>query len=150
MPAVNLTSGRHHERECANLLEWTLNVERRRRFCHQIHFDLDRTFNMHILCITTSVKFSSSNCHPTGLDVANASASASNSSVSSEPTSSSSTFELFASDTSTRSHAQTLSAQSSPIICVRSRSLADPPSYHQPDPRCDCEHECTCVSTHWR
>jgi len=69
--------------------------------------------------------------------------SVSNSSIPSQPPSPSFIPKLFAPDRSTRSHAQTLSAQSSPIICVRSRSLADPP-YHQPNPRCDREHECTC------
>jgi len=69
--------------------------------------------------------------------------SVSNSSIPSQPPSPSSIPKLFAPDTSTRPHAQTLSAQSSPIICGRSRSLADPP-WHQPDPRCDRKHECTC------
>jgi len=49
-----------------------VHVKRRRRFCRQMHFY--GTFNMHIPRITTSVKFSSSNGHPTRLDVANASA----------------------------------------------------------------------------
>ena len=70
--------------------------------------------------------------------------SVSNSSIPSQPPSPSSIPKLFAPDMSARSHAQILSAQSSSIIFVQSRSLADLPSYHQPDPRYDLEHECTC------
>jgi len=118
--AVNLISGRHRhrERERANLLEWTLssNPLRPRRNIQHAYL-VYHDFGKFLLKSWLSNPLGRGECicppSPTPPSLRN------------HPLPH--LYPNSSPDTSTRSHAPTLSAQSSPIICVRSRSLADPP-----------------------